>query len=591
MEVSREFNQPYLIIPDLWGEILSKISYKDLTKLFQTSKFDGSIERTRENFQEARQVWCKKATLVTFIDTLYHAYIKKADDAFSSILRARHEINDYQLGRVIHNEEDLKNELFEWIDDPARTPNDIQKVAKIAIKAGYVDLFEHCYLTVYKERSYPQEIRSKDPARDLLFYAYSEGNEEIRNFASSEINRLPSSEKDLIICSYLILGIPLNALIENEKNPQFIYVSLINIAEKAMENGYKRDLENGLITFNYALDIRYEVNTPLFMDALKYFQERKDYSSVWMSIIEKALEVEEGKRASKILQEAPLPILNPSDLLKFLLKMKGMGKINFITQFIDKVRNDSPATLVQTFFHALKKDEHEMAHTIFKQIKNDFNPLSTLSKIQHYFFSSSLIQTESEQELDQKIKEYLSYCFGRKLIINVLFKKEFLWDLVPRLALPQDLRISDFNLFSSFKQERNDWYGKPVLCSDTKSKRTYIVPEDKSLLSRIGEIIKMEPLLIATTVALVVKHAFNLIKAIFTWDTQNIKNSAFGFGVTPLAFLGMEIGLMTHFILPEQASKLYYASAMSLNAFVFSPNAPVQPFPFEPSFLHKPVQL
>lgn len=142
MEVSSTmFNQPFLVLPELWHFTVPHMSYSELVNVYLIAKFDD-LKIAQDNFNAAQRIWCKKISSVTFFDTVYHAYIRKAENAFTSLIKAR---ND--SGEERKNVNRFKNELLNSIDSvleepDLEKPDNLEKIVIIAAKMVYVEVFE-----------------------------------------------------------------------------------------------------------------------------------------------------------------------------------------------------------------------------------------------------------------------------------------------------------------------------------------------------------------------------------------------------------------------------------------------------------------
>lgn len=101
------FNRPFLLDPVLWYSVIPMISYRNLVHLFATAKFVDFSE-AQQNFDVAQKIWSKEVSLMTLIDTLSHATIKKADEAFCTIVGHRNgppsnrDKGDKQTNRILY---------------------------------------------------------------------------------------------------------------------------------------------------------------------------------------------------------------------------------------------------------------------------------------------------------------------------------------------------------------------------------------------------------------------------------------------------------------------------------------------------------
>lgn len=146
------FNQPFLVLPELWHDTIPHMSYRDLVNVYLIAKFKD-IETNLDNFSVAKRIWCKQVSVITFIDTIYHAYTKKADDAFMSLVSTRHD--SVEDGEKVDDKlkEELLN-LFEHLDldqleyfDPDNPEHlekfvILEKIVIVAAKMKYVEVFE-----------------------------------------------------------------------------------------------------------------------------------------------------------------------------------------------------------------------------------------------------------------------------------------------------------------------------------------------------------------------------------------------------------------------------------------------------------------
>lgn len=133
---STMFNQPFLVLPELWHFTIPHMSYSELVNVYLIAKFDD-LKKAQDNFNAARRIWAKKISLVTFIDTVYHAYIRKAEDAFTSLIKGRN-----GSGEERKNVNKFKEELLNSIDSALDKPDNLEKIVMIAAKMVYVEVFE-----------------------------------------------------------------------------------------------------------------------------------------------------------------------------------------------------------------------------------------------------------------------------------------------------------------------------------------------------------------------------------------------------------------------------------------------------------------
>lgn len=133
------FNQPFLVQPELWHSTVPHISYRELVNLHATAKF-GDFAEAQDSFNYAKRIWCKQVSMVTFVDTVHHADVKKADDVFSSLIDTRYDSGEDNVDR-------FRDELLNSIESLSDKSDRIEKITTIAVKMGYFDVIKKLYST------------------------------------------------------------------------------------------------------------------------------------------------------------------------------------------------------------------------------------------------------------------------------------------------------------------------------------------------------------------------------------------------------------------------------------------------------------
>lgn len=146
------FNQPFLVQPELWHDTIPYMSYRELVNVYLIAKFKD-LGTNQDNFSVAKRIWCKQVSVITFIDTIYHAYTKKADDAFMSLVSTRHDsvedgekVDDKLKEELLNLFEHLDLDQLEYLDpdNPEHLEKFIilEKIVIVAAKMKYVEVFE-----------------------------------------------------------------------------------------------------------------------------------------------------------------------------------------------------------------------------------------------------------------------------------------------------------------------------------------------------------------------------------------------------------------------------------------------------------------
>lgn len=558
------FARPFLLQPELWYDIIPDVSYGDLIRLFVAAKF-VDLSNALSNFNVAKRIWCRKVSLVSFIDTLSHACINNADAAFFSIIGTRYDTE---------RKDKFKDDLLKWVDTTSDKHDDIEKVAMIAIKLGYVDVLEKClsidnFLDIVRLTS-------------LLFHAssFKEGPQALRSLLP-KIKALPEDQLYYIAGSWINLPITEEkSALEKVLTNVFDEETIFKILHDACQN--KCRVED---TPDNDADV-IDLNTRIIINCLNFAKDFSNYPFLWTEALGSTSNQE--ARALRILKEMPIPVkLTPKHVKDALKNVPEANRLEIFLKFIEYI---DPASLASAFYIALKNGQKEVVSSIFNRIKNEINISSPaiidgLSRVYSQCCRSSTTKTEAAIQFNMRMKDCILL-----ILKNAYITQETLSKVSFCFAAPHDLQWSDFNLFSSFKTLKSDPEGNHLLSIDTNN-RIYVCPPKKSFSARVIELLIMEPVIFTAAIMTVVEQAFKLLNAIYTKNPTKIKASLVGITVTPLAYLGMEIALLTHFIFPEKSSKLYHACAMCINVYVSSFLSSFQILPSKPNFLHRPISF
>lgn len=568
-------------LPDIWHTIIPTISYqslsyRDLVNLFVLSKFGTDISQTKNNFEVAKRIWCRSVSLITFIDTLLIASIKKANDAFFSIINIRADICD--AAQENKNEcNQFEKELLTWLNSLLNPPtsDDIDKIIKIAIKAGYLEVLEKCL-----------SLQPREPL-DLLKYALFEGNSKVIPIIAGKVQILGIIDRSEIISQWKDFLTP-----DTEKNIGCEFADLEKIISTATRNRFRNEnLKNDSIVIDddettvssEVIDLNYKIIIITLI--LKYDNK---YPVVWMKAIEESLTVNQESRAIKIFRDTPRATFKK----EFLHCIVNTNSIEFLRELSQWLMEEDCVSLLSTVIdYALIIGRKEIIQNFFDIIKEkinsdlEFTTRTTLYNLRRKLPTFTPNQTEAGCQLKENLKKCIPLIYR-----NAYITRKVLFRLSSHFPRVQDPQLSDFNLLRPLKPLKSDPDGKPLLCEDTGNHRIYIYPENKSFILKSLEVISVQSVFALRAIITVAEQTFNLLKAVLTADLPKMKASVIGIGITPIAFFGMGVGLLAHFIFPERGSKLYYACEMSLNAFVPS-HSRFSALAYEPNFLYRPVPL
>lgn len=585
------FNQPFLLQRELWYSTIPHMSFRDLVNLYATAKF-ADFSTAQENFSIAKRIWCKQVSLITLIDTLYHACVKKADEAFFSIIKTRDDSekeNSHGETRIKKFEIELHDFLKSLLENPdycsldepnyclLDKPDQLVKIAIIALKAGYVDIFKKCML--FHEFSNENLLRNLlfIPQQDIPFLLH-----DLRKKLSLEQfgllllivhelhEKIPYNQSELLLWGWVNLSKTNEIFLKEKKIIEFFYKTIRTILYVALCRIVSPINKEG------------DINSKILINGLNTYKDFSNYGIVWSRYLETLLKFDKEPYARQILKETPFPDpLIESIFQKILPLAVKKNKTQFFKELLDRLENISLSDVNKAFARALKKGRFEIVQAIFERIKERIN---SEHKLIYKTIEEMQSKMHSEASVEAKVKLL-------EELVNVICKntyaaQEIFLQLNKFYIFPQDLHLSDFNLLSSFETKRVDLNGNPVLSRDTSNNRTYICPKKKSLYSRMVEIIKMQPTLVISTILSIASEAFDLLIGIFTMDIPEIKSSVIGIVVVPIAYFGMEVAFLTHFVLPERSSKLYYTCLLSL--YNYAPSFWIHTETLiEPSFLHK----
>lgn len=576
------FHQPFLLQKELWYSLIPNMSYRDLINVFAVAKFTSDFSLAIQNFQIAKRIWCRNVCLVVLVNTLHQAQIKKANLVFFSIINLRNNNES--------NEDNFIKELLESIQSPLHSSDYTEKVAQIAIKAGYDDVFMACFGV---------ENRLTIPGlANLICYASTckEGLKFIEALLIV-INQLEENDFEFIVSNWICLpGSEEKLALEEACLEHFDIFTVRRILSNACKNLYKKADSKELIVLdknqkNVSKEI-IDINTKLIINGLNFARGYDDeYSDLWTEILTTVVKSNQRKTALQILNETPFPFakLKSFEVHRILCAAIQTNQTKLFNAFIDKFNDSDFYWLEKMLIPAFENGQVSIVRAIFNKIKGNINSKqfeisSALSTRYQKIRTTSTSDTESELQFNEKLKNCIPLIYR-----NTYIARKVLFGLSYYFAFPHDLQLSDFDLRRPLKLIQSDPDGKPLLYEDTGNGRVYICPEVRSTASKSLELIIMgPPIVIGLAIWSVVSQVFSLLAAICTLNKPKIQAHVVGIAITPIAFLGMEVALLAHFIFPEKACKLYYACVMSLQDFE---GGSFHGVIYQPNFLHMPLPL
>lgn len=315
------FNQPFLLQPELWYSLIPRISYRDMVNLFVTAKF-VDLSQAQVNFSIAREIWCKQVSLVTLVDTLHHAS-KKTDDAFFTIIKIR---NEFPSNPDRIDTEVLQIELLELIDSVE--PDYLEKIIRIALKAGYLDVLESCL-----DRLIVLEI---DHLPDLLSYATicEKGSNAIPLLLRKIKDKLLPGQFELVVKNWFSLPMNNEEFHLEEKEITFFGKAAHAILQAANWDLYSQGSFNDFVTEEKKISHE-ELDRKLriIISGLNTIRDFSNYNDIWWNILWHQLKLKQNDCALQILQKTPCPVLLELKLLNQLLRI---AMDNEHTEFIRK---------------------------------------------------------------------------------------------------------------------------------------------------------------------------------------------------------------------------------------------------------------
>lgn len=517
------------------------------------------------------------------VDTLHQAQIKKADHVFFSIISLRN--NDEC------NENKFKQELLESIESPLHSSDYTEKVAQIAIKAGYNDVFTACFCV--------ENLLTFRGLANLLCYASSckEGLEVIDGFLFV-IEQQKQADIEFIVSNWIYLpGSEEKSALEEACLEHFDIFTVRPILSNACKNLYKKANSKEFIVLdknqkNVSKEV-IDINTRLIINGLNFARGYDDeYSDICVEILKTVVISKQRKRALQILNETPFPKLKIWEVHDILCAAVKTNQTKLFNALIDKFKDSDFYWREKILTLALKNGRVSIIRAIFDKIKGKINSANfeisqALSTTYLKISITSNNDIEAEIQFNKRLKNCIPLIYKNTYVTRkVLFGLSFLF------AFPHDPQPSDFNLCSPFKLIQSDPNGKPLLVEDMGNGRVYIYPRARSIVFKSFESISMQLVIMAFAAWAVVSQVFRLLGAICTLNKSKIQARVVGVAITPIAFLGMEVAVLAHFIFPEKASKLYYACAMVLNNFdSFFMSDSFHGILLQPSFLLRPLPL
>lgn len=320
------FNRPFLLLPEHWYSVIPKISYRELVYLFATAKFVDFSE-AQQNFDVAQKIWSKEVSLMTLIDTLSHATIKRADTAFFTIVGHRNHppSNDKEDKKVFQAELlELINSFYNNYHFPDYFDDLMEKIGQIALKAGYLDVFESCLPILINLKRPPKSFTSRLTSALPEFLSDATSSEigsKVISLILKEGRRLYQIE--LIVARWLDLSTNNERFLleETKFSEKVITTTLHRINLKFSEDTlFHKKLQRQINKMIYGLNI---------------IREFSKYGDMWGAIILEQLKSNQQRIFLPILSRAPFPKSIPSNIQRELFDIAVKNKqTEFCTQFI-----------------------------------------------------------------------------------------------------------------------------------------------------------------------------------------------------------------------------------------------------------------
>jgi len=433
-ELASAWSRPFLIQPELWYNIIPQLSYRDFVNTFSITKGTDNPTEVKDNFVTAQRIWSQYTSLDNIVDTLYHAALKKADQAFASIIQHRNKTASESKFDAC--EDPLHSELREQLmQDPHPANSNIQKIALICAKAKYHDLLNICI-----------ESLSINDLFHLLFEILEE-----QDSATIEII------KNKIYTIY--------ALDENRKK----VIKLVSNADPQHLLFLLKDRDFFPLPYVDAIIGKslVEKNIDLFIGAMEYVRKSIPigYDNRWKRSMEALLAKEENDFILEILRKTPWPSNNI--LISFLLICPEEIILDvFSSESIEKFNvQELQAGLVLLAMLHRKRETVEIAiDKIGEGINGPKGLAYCFSKLNNIF--GSKLQFECPDNLAANYPLILkSQHVTKKTLTQIAFY----------LPLPQDFKWGDTDLFSKFKVLSNP-NGQPLMLLDESTQRVYAYP-------------------------------------------------------------------------------------------------------------------